>query len=204
MKMLSVLILSLPSRINRLASLVGELTRQINAGGLEDQVQVMVLTDSREMSVGDKRNKLMEMSSGKYVCYIDDDDSISENYLSKILEGCRSDVDVVTFCGIYRDAASQDVGDYYTFKISTLLKDSTVGRCFNRRPNHLCPVKREIAIKHKFPEKNYGEDFDYSELLNPSLTNEFHIIDQIYYYNFDMNVTQTHPNAKSTAFNEQK
>jgi hypothetical protein len=61
-----------------------------------------------------------------------------------------------------------------------------------RKPNHLCPVKREIATQCIFPDKNYGEDSDYANQINKIIQTENHIEEKLYFYMFNVNTSQTH------------
>lgn len=196
MKDLSILILTLPTRIDSYAKLIKSLNLQVIQNNLIGRVQILSLCDTKEISVGEKRNILLNKSVGKYVCFIDDDDEIASNYLIKIISALNSNADVITFCG-----------DYVENKIRTPFSISMVHRnnynhtnLFSRLPNHLCPVKRQIALSCQFTDKNFGEDSDYAERINKYIKNEFHIQDKLYFYMYDSNTSQTKPNNTLNAF----
>jgi glycosyltransferase involved in cell wall biosynthesis len=197
MKELSILILTLPTRIDSYARLIKSLNQQVIENNLIHRVQILTLCDTKEISVGEKRNILLNKSIGRYVCFIDDDDVIATNYLSVIMSALNSNADVITFCG-----------DYVENEIRTPFSISMVHRgnfnepnMFYRLPNHLCPVKREIALSCQFTDKNFGEDSDYAEKINKYLKNEYHIQEKLYFYMYDSNTSQTKPNNTLNAFN---
>jgi glycosyltransferase involved in cell wall biosynthesis len=197
MKELSILILTLPTRIDSYSNLIKMLNQQVIENNLIHRVQILSLCDTKEISVGEKRNILLNKSIGRYVCFIDDDDIIAPNYLLKIINAIQSNADVITFCG-----------DYVENTLITPFSISLVHRgnfnhpnIFYRLPNHLCPVKREIALSCQFSNKNFGEDSDYSERINNYLKNEFHIQDKLYFYMYNPNTSQTKPNNTLNAFN---
>jgi glycosyltransferase involved in cell wall biosynthesis len=197
MKELSILILTLPTRIDLYSRLIKSLNQQVIENNLMHRVQILTLGDTKEISVGEKRNILLNKSIGRYVCFIDDDDVIATNYLSVIMSALDSNADVITFCG-----------DYVENEIRTPFSISMVHRgnynhtnMFYRLPNHLCPVKREIALSCQFTDKNFGEDSDYAEKINNYLKNEFHIQEKLYFYMYDSNTSQTKPNNTLNAFN---
>jgi len=70
-----------------------------------------------------------------------------------------------------------------------------------RLPNHLCPVKRDIALACMFTDKNFGEDFDYAEKINLLIKNEYHIKEKLYFYLFDSVLSQTAPTSQVKQFN---
>jgi Glycosyl transferase family 2 len=75
-----ILICSLPHRLMSLAQLLARLNIQMRPG-----VGVRVFRDNQEFSYGQKCQALLETSEADYVCFIDDDDMVPENYVSAIL-----------------------------------------------------------------------------------------------------------------------
>ncbi len=196
MKDLSILILTLPTRINSYSELIKSLNQQVIENNLINKVQILSFCDTKEISVGEKRNILLNQSCGKYVCFIDDDDVVAPNYLISIINAIQSNADVITFCGDYVEN-----NQIIPFTISMMHRGNfNHPNMFYRLPNHLCPVKREIALQSMFTDKNFGEDSDYSERINSRLTNEFHIQDKLYFYMYDSNNSQTKPNNNLDAF----
>ena len=56
---------------------------------------------------------------------------------------------------------------------------------------HKTPVKREIALKAMFPDKSFGEDYEYSMRIKPFLSKEIFINKVLYYYNYKYENPQT-------------
>lgn len=197
MKQLSILIPTLPIRIESYSALIKKLNNQIISNGLTDSVQILSFCDTKDVSVGIKRNWLLENSNGKYVCFLDDDDDISENYVISLFNGTLNDSDCVTFLGEYHEN-----GLVTDFSISTIHnRNYNENTCLYRLPNHLCPVKREIALSCMFTDKNFGEDSDYAEKINLMIKNEFHIKEKLYFYLFNSVQSQTAPTSKVSQFN---
>ena len=67
MKELSILIPTLPARIETLSNLMKKLNKQVIDFGLIDKVQILTLCDTKEYSVGKKRNLLFirQLASGQ-------------------------------------------------------------------------------------------------------------------------------------------
>ena len=197
MKDLSILIPTLPARIDCYSNLIKTLVTQITESNLIDRVQILSLCDTKDISVGQKRNILLNQSCGRYVCFIDDDDLIASDYVIKIINAIQSNADVITFCGEYVENTLRT-----PFSISMVHRGNyNHPNIFYRLPNHLCPVKREIALQSFFSDKNFGEDSDYAERINTHLKNEFHIQDKLYFYMYDESHSQTKPNNTLNAFN---
>ena len=85
---LSILICSVENneRQESLNKLVHELNHQVCSNYAENIVEILVEKDNGTMSVGKKRNVLIDKANGEYICFIDDDDYVAENYLNLILQ----------------------------------------------------------------------------------------------------------------------
>lgn len=154
---LSILICHLNDREKQLNRLMEHITPQ-----LCPEVEVLVETDSGELSVGKKRNILLEKAKGDYVAFVDDDDQILDLYIPKVLNALRGDPDVVGMTGHY----VVGVNDPEVFKHSIKYDHwYTEAGIHYRCPNHLNPVRRELALKIKYPEQDVGEDHEYSTRL---------------------------------------
>lgn len=173
---LSILIATMPIRASKLANLRQVLDRQ-----LTDEVEV-IIDISMNYNIGTKRNHLLSLARGKYIVFQDDDDLISSDYIEKILEACKTDCDCIGISG----EISTNGRNYMNWHIS---KD--YGQWFEceniyyRTPNHISPVKRELALQAGFPEIAFGEDYEYSMRLLPLLKTEIKIPGILYHYRFE-------------------
>lgn len=180
---LSILICSLTNRKEMLAELLACLSPQ-----LTDGVQILINSDNGKKSVGQKRNELLESANGEYIAFIDDDDLVSSDYISLILEAIKTNCDVVGIHLLmtYNKDIETECRTYHSLQYKTWWDENDPDRQGRRRyfrcPNHLNPVRRNFALATKFPETSHGEDHDYSTRLLPLLNNEFYIEKPIYYY----------------------
>ena len=173
-KKLSILICSIEERKDLLDRLLYRLKLQE-----DDRIEILTEVDDRKMTIGAKRNILMKRASSKYVAFIDDDDLVSFDYVRKILKATKQEPDccgmegIITFRGKYpckfihskkHKMWSQKDGVYY------------------RPPNHLNPIKKEIARHFPFPELNKYEDRNYSTRAYSHLKSEVYINSPIYFY----------------------
>jgi hypothetical protein len=182
--MLSILICSLKSREKQLSELLAALHRQQT-----DQVEILVETNSGEMSIGAKRNKLVGRAGRKYVAFVDDDDMVAEDYcpliLSHILLHTRTvgiPPDCVGMVGILKRCGHPDWTFRHSITVGRWCRDKKAHIYF-RTPNHLNPILREIVVKVPFPEIRYGEDRAFSDNIRPHLKCECFIEKPIYIYN---------------------
>jgi glycosyltransferase involved in cell wall biosynthesis len=182
MALLSVLIPTLPNRIEMYHDLLKELNKQRTS-----YIEIITHSDPF-MSIGQKRNELLNDANGEYVCFIDDDDTISENYINHLLEGIHKGVDCcslrgrITFDGILPEYFEHSI-KYKEYKTT----DNPIK--YERYPNHLNCIKSSIAKQFKFPEINHGEDTDWAtQIFNSGLIKTEHYINGImYYYKFITN-----------------
>lgn len=200
MKQIGILIPTLPARIDSYHKLITELNRQVVEADLEDQVQIVSMCDTKDYTVGRKRNYLLHLSLTRYVCFIDDDDWISNDYIKDLYKASLSMKDCVTFKGQY---IADSVNRIFDMSMYFGQNRNTEG-CYYRLPNHLSLVKREIALKCLFPNKQYGEDDEYSLRLKKHLKTEEKINKVLYFYMYDEEKSQTNPNSKASQFNKKK
>ena len=180
-KELSILICSLERRAKYLERLLAVLTLQVI-----DNVEVLVETDNGKFSVGQKRNLLIDKAQGKYVAYIDDDDLVEPIYIEKILEAIKTEPDVVGIHLLHFENNVLSGLTYHSLKYKHWWheKNEENPKLINyyRNPNHINPVKKELAAQIKFPGLNRDEDKDYSRRLLPLLKTEVYIEEPIYRY----------------------
>jgi glycosyltransferase involved in cell wall biosynthesis len=193
-KLLTICIPTLPIRVEKYAALVIQLRKQIRAEKLENQVQLLTYGDSKEVTIGEKRNWFVRAAKGKYIAWLDDDDRISKSYIPSLVKGCLSNSDCVTFEGEYWENNLKH-SDFIISKLVT--KDYNEKQLMHRRPNHLCPVRLDIAKLCPFPHKQVSEDSAYSEQVNKHIKTSFHIKEKLYFYMHSHSETQTQ-NTKST------
>ena len=180
-------ILHLPKRANLYNTLITELKKQIKNCNAEDKIEIITETDNGENSVGKKRNSVIDKAKGEYVCFIDDDDMITDIYVSKTLKALETKPDVVELVGFlpkYNLPFIHNLNCGGHFK-----KD---GIQF-RTPNHLNTIKTEIARQVRYPEISHGEDQDYSHRLWSSglMKTESLIGDRMYIYQFNPATSET-------------
>lgn len=176
MKKLSILVCSLNSRDHFLQRLVKRVNPQ-----LTDEVEFLVNVDDGNKSIGQKRNELVNGSTGQYVCFVDDDDLVAEDYVSRILTAIRSEPDCVGIEGVITFDGKNKKKFIHSVRYREWFERRGI---YYRCCNHLNPVKRELALKVPFPEKNSGEDHDYSMQMIQHLHNEVFLQGPMYFYEF--------------------
>lgn len=180
----SILICSLIKREEQLYSLLKNLYSQIIESNLLTKIEVLVEIDNKEISTGAKRNKLLNRASGKYVSFIDDDDEVSLDYVKEIYDALKASPDCVGFSGYM----TWDGTKRTRWRLSSKYTDRDVhdkeGLFYERRVNHLSPVKREIALVKGFPDKSNAEDKAYSEGIINNISTEIYIEKELYHYKY--------------------
>jgi glycosyltransferase involved in cell wall biosynthesis len=195
----SILILSIPSRFESLKAAVNHLQEQADATGQGKSVEILVLLDNKSKSISEKRNDLLQMARGKYIAFLDDDDAVSKDYMSKILKAIdENDVDCISFnqwCSL--DGEPMDVEFGIGNPHGHLWRDDEgfLGD-IKRPPYHMCLWRREIAITEAF-NPVYGangqstEDIDWLMRLYPKIQTEHHIPDALHGYIYNSKTTES-------------
>lgn len=156
------------------------------------EVEVIIFSDFKTMTVGKKRNILKDYATGEYLNFIDSDDRIADNYFDLILTALRdfelntkSKPDACSLKGIITENGRNPLLFEHSIKYRAY-KTNPEGMPvrYERYPNHLNTIRSDIAKRFTFPEKNHGEDSDFADQLFQSglIRNEAYIEDILYYY----------------------
>lgn len=143
---------------------------------------VEILTDDKPGSIGAKRQRLLELSTGDYVAFIDDDDDINPQYIKLIFERLGPDCDVIGFEG----EITTNGRNKKRFTISKEHPYEEKNGIYYRYNNHLSPIRRDIALAIGYKDMNFGEDFDYAMRLKESglINTEKYIYTPMYFYRY--------------------
>jgi len=179
---LSILMGSVGDRLERMCGIYGKISSQ--AAPFHPNVEIVVMTDNRCRSIGLKRQALLDVARGEYVCYVDDDDDVADVHVQSLYEAVnqfRADVFVFpTLC----------ISDQY----GTIRVDHSVGfenedvqvEGFRRKPWWMHPICRELAVSSVFTDSNWGEDADWLGPLWKKMLVEFEVTEEpLYYYNWE-------------------
>lgn len=173
---LSILICSLHERKEEfLSRILSILTPQIQGR----DVEIIILTDNGEMPIGTKRNMSLNVANGKYVCFIDDDDIVSDKYVELVLSKIIENSDVIVFNGIVTTNGSgvkmARQGMEYEY--------GEVDDVYYRLPNHLAIHKKETMIE-RFMDVRTGEDDEWAQRRLKEIKTQSRIDEILYHYDF--------------------
>ena len=93
---LSILILSIPSRLEKYKILQDKLLDQI---GDREDVELLCLIDNKSMHIYEKRNELLRSARGSHIVWLDDDDDVADTYIERLTQAIElhPDDEVVSF-----------------------------------------------------------------------------------------------------------
>lgn len=180
--LLSILICSLDDRDLLLKRLLGRLQPQLDAAQ-PGTVELLIDTDAGELSIGAKRQRLLDLAAGEYICFIDDDDLVVPDYVARILAALATRPDCVGFkveCFVDQLMRSMAIHSIRYTRWAEIRDGDK--RTLERCCNHLNPVRTDLARATGFPDVSWAEDRDYSERLRPLLNTEVFIDDVLYTY----------------------
>ncbi len=183
---LSILICSLEDRKEQLAALLENLKGQIIACGAQNVVEIITNVDQRQITTGKKRNLLLEAAEGKYSVYCDDDDEVSPYYIEEIIEATKQDADCITFNGYMTTNGVLrmpfDIALNNPYREALVLGKLT----YLRFPNHITPMKTEIARSVPFENISFMEDYKWAKEIHDKglLKTEVKINKELYHYKF--------------------
>jgi glycosyltransferase involved in cell wall biosynthesis len=101
--------------------------------------------DALGITIGEKRNRLLERASGKYCCFIDDDDDVADTYFTTYESaiGSGMDYDCVALVGHYYLNGRFMKPFFHSLKYKSWYDDADG---YYRCPNHLNLIKTEYLL----------------------------------------------------------
>ena len=187
----SVLIPTIPGREGSLHTLITSIREKVQRICPDLRVEICLSFDNRETSIGLKRQSLLNQAKGKYLSFIDDDDTITDAYIED-LWAC--------FQGGYPTMRLRGQMKEYTFthSLSVKLSDPMATKddppVFQRPPNHLNPMFADIAKFIPFKDALRGEDLDWTLALHKSnfLQSEYSSDPSRIHYNYELGPRLVH------------
>jgi glycosyltransferase involved in cell wall biosynthesis len=172
---ISILIPTMKARERLFRQVLAEVEGQIRETP-EIRVEVIWESDNGELTLGQKRNVLMDRCRGKYHCFIDDDDVIARDFLKTFVPMIHADVDY--------DCASFVGAHYVKGKFNKLFHHSLEypewGERADRFVRSVSPmnmIRTEIVRQVRYKDIRNTEDHEFSKRLMASglLKTEFKI-----------------------------
>jgi hypothetical protein len=189
MTILSILIPTIPSRVEKFTALFNEVHKQVQymdtfhptLGKIEVVVDPSPAFLDGGLSIGKKREELVKRAQGKYLCFLDDDESIAPNYVETLVRLCQLDRDVVTFRNISK------LDNFWTIvdmNLDYFNEEASPFQVTFRKPWHICPVRSIYAKLYSFEDISYGEDWKWMEKVLSHCQTEAHTDAVIHQYNY--------------------
>jgi hypothetical protein len=119
------------------------------------------------------------------VVFVDDDDMVSSTYVKDILTAAESNPDAIVFNGTMttngRDERKWYISKDYGYEAK--------GGAYYRYPNHIVPIRREIAMAFPFMDIRIGEDYAWATAIHNAglIKSEVKIEKELYHYQFRTN-----------------
>ena len=152
----TIMIATIPGREQKLQSLIRSIheLRQRVCPAL--RIAVSIGFDTREATIGTKRQGMLQAAEGKYTSFIDDDDRVTAEYFEDAAACIAGNFD----CMRLRGQISRWT---FTHSIANKLTDPMANETtFLRPPNHLNVMKADIAKTIRFRDATSGEDLDWT------------------------------------------
>lgn len=146
-----------------------------------DKVEVLFEEDDKEISIGAKRQKLLERATAEYIVFFDSDDVPKPNYINEIMKALESKPDCV---GFKIDMTTNGVARQTCIHSLSNSEWYSDGDIHYRNCTHFNPVKKSIALQVGFEDLRYGEDKIYSDKISKLCKHEVFIDNFLFDYRY--------------------
>lgn len=177
--LLTICLPTVKERAEQFHLLLTFIQQQIHDHNLNDLVEIKFLSDNKEMTIGEKRNKLYRMATGEYSWQIDDDDWIHYEAIPYIIDELKNGPDCVGFKELCIFDGKRVESSNFSIKYGGWA-DNVDGFNHVRTPFFKTPIKTRICLQCPIPEIRFGEDHVFSKMIRPLLQTEGYI-DQFFY-----------------------
>jgi glycosyltransferase involved in cell wall biosynthesis len=163
---ISILIPTMTSRKPLFEQVLAEIRKQAHECQ-EIRTEILWESDTGELTLGQKRNVLMDRCSGRYHCFIDDDDILAPDYLKTFVPMITSGVDY--------DCAAFVGAHYHRGVFTKLFHHSLHYREWSETPERyirtISPmnlIKTDIVRQVRYKDIRNTEDHEFSKRLMAS------------------------------------
>jgi len=181
---LFILIPSLPSRRKFFQQrLLDSIESQI---ALEERVdiEVICLYDNKKRTIGEKRNNLLDITKGRFLVFLDDDDLVSDSYIKRVMGVIDNnpEVDCIVYDCLFTEDGKKNMLCKYGVELDYNFAIPGSGVIWTGKPAHTMVYASSIAKKHKFPLQQEKEDIAWVKRVCCEVKNQARIDETLYYY----------------------
>jgi glycosyltransferase involved in cell wall biosynthesis len=197
----SVLMLSIPSRLDKYRVLQDKLLDQI---GDREDVEVICVIDNKSLHIWEKRNELLRMARGTHIAWLDDDDDVADNYIERLTETIEANpnADVISFNqDCYLDGIHARVflkmGNPHEAVVPVSDGYSQGFKDTRRPPYHFNVWKRTLAQSEPFRSMYHPttgqscEDIEWLSRLYPKVEESVSLDDFLHIYQWSSKETES-------------
>lgn len=177
-RILSLLIATVKEREEQFKKLLEEFERQIKEFDLIEKVEICFIQDNKEITIGDKRNQLLDMANGRWIVFFDDDDWPSDYYLPIVVKALEdNDPDCLGFkIKMTTNGTNVQWCDHSLRHKKEGWQTAKKGFDYIRAITHFNPVRSVIARHVGFPiGARYAEDRPYADEVTKLCLNEYYL-----------------------------
>ena len=148
-------------------------------------VEILGLLDNQTLTVGSKRNKLLDIATGDYITFIDDDDRVTSDYISEIMKALAyyPGVDVINYdLMLQHGGLNKEILCTYDKDVVSSGYVST--DVYIGPGSHTNVWRRDLVKDIRFKDVNFGEDMDWAERAAQKAKTQHKIERVLYHYNF--------------------
>lgn len=180
-----LLTIMIPTTVDRrplFEKLIMELWRQVVENSSAHLVNIIHEEDNKEISVGLKRQRLLERAEGTWVVGFDSDDWPAPSYIQEIVYALKENPNT-DHVGFIEDCDIDGQKSISIFSIKHKSWDEQEPgydqvRCANTKS----VIRRTKALQIGYEDSRFGEDRVFSEAVTPLLESEVFIEKPLYFY----------------------
>lgn len=184
----SILVPTVPARIRsgqfaRCLTMLHDLT-------YGEPIEVLGLFDNKQRTVAAKRNALLSLAAGRFFSFVDDDDRVAPDYVTRILQTIRAHpaADVIVYDHEVRIDGGPPKRCVYGIEYDYFETDAL----WTGKPAHTQTWRTDLVRDVPFPDAyNVGEDVAWVKAASTRVQTQIRIDAVLYYYDCSWSTSQT-------------
>lgn len=176
--LLTVVVPSIPSRMESMSLIVKELFRQAEG----KPVEVICLLDNRKSNLSEKRNQAISNAKGRFITFVDDDDKVEEDYVESILEAIRGNPEAhcIVFDVMVHGYTETPKLCRYGIEYSHGENEAS----YLRKPNHVMAYRTSISKRHQYRKdlSAINEDTEWADRASREIKRQARVEKVLYHY----------------------
>lgn len=122
---------------------------------IDSNIDIDLIRNPQNLGLSQTRNQLIDNATGKYIVFLDSDDTIDKNLLSELAPYTEQNVDIIRYnINVQNDDPNKDLSRFNYPKSPEIMSGIDAFKYFSKFPNKRYALACSMALKKDFLKTN--------------------------------------------------